>query len=59
MEGERQAANVDISAVGVRGQNARHRPCLSLRQLKLIQLLCQTGNTCLNTDLLFILHVTS
>lgn len=28
MEGERQAANVDISAVGMWGQNACHCPCL-------------------------------
>lgn len=46
MEGEGQAANVDISAVGVGSQNAGHCPSLCLHQLKFIQLLSQTGNAC-------------
>lgn len=52
MEGERQAANVNISAVGVGGKNTGHSPSLCLCQLKFIQLLCQTGNTCEYKDLL-------
>lgn len=46
MEGEGQAADVDIGAVGVRGQNPGHGPRLRLRKLKLIQLLGQAGDAC-------------
>lgn len=45
MEGERQAAYMDISAVRVGGKNTRHCPGLRFPQLKLIQLLCQIFNT--------------
>lgn len=46
MEGERQAADVDVSAVGVRGEHPRHRSCLRFGQLELIELLGQARNTC-------------
>ena len=39
VESERQAADVHISAVGVRRQHPSHCSCLNLLQLKLIQLL--------------------
>jgi len=48
MEGKRQAGYVDIRAVRVGGQNTGHCPCLSLRQFKFIQLLCQMDNTYTN-----------
>lgn len=46
MEGERQAANVDVSAVGVRGEHARHRSRLRFGQLEFIELLGQGHDTC-------------
>lgn len=46
MEGERQAADVDVSAVGVRGEHPRHRSCLRFGQLELIELLGQARDTC-------------
>ncbi len=46
MKGERQAADVHISAVGMRRQHTSHSPGLGFLQLKLVQLLRQTGNPC-------------
>lgn len=39
VEGERQAADVDIRAVGVGSENASHGPSFRLPQLELVQLL--------------------
>lgn len=46
MEGERQAANVDVSAVGVRGEHPCHRSRLRFGQLEFVELLGQAGDTC-------------
>lgn len=46
MKCQRQAANMDVSAVGVGRKNTSDRPRFGFGQFHLIQLLGQTGDTC-------------